>query len=390
VISALVTGAKHIAYRDSKLTQLLQDALGGNAKTVMVATLGPASYNYDETLSTLLYATRARDIKNAPKVNEDRKDALLNQLKAQIELLKKQLSEQNANANCDGMVSNVIDGDFLKEAEAKHRKKIEELMASKSMNEDQKANMKAKLDSELERQKQVKAESDELQRKIQQMEKTVLVGGVNLVDKAKQQEEEIRAHESRMRRQQEEQKRLADARKQEETEILMAEKRYGSLKEELVEKGKKIEKIRSLIKHMEESIEDLQVQFEREKEVDSQTLRTVQKEYALLKMIADSFIPADRLALIEKHAEYDDVNQRWVLPFLEKAGRHQKVEEIEEQAVFIHGIEGPMTLARQPTPSTPLIDVKKAAQALKMRKRAAQHALNEFALVPDIVAQKPK
>jgi hypothetical protein len=108
-------------------------------------------------------------------------------------------------------------------------------------------------------------------------------------------------------------------------------------------------------------------------------------------MIADSFIPSDRLALIERHAKYDDENQRWVIPFLEKAGRHQKVEEVEEQAVFIQGIEGPMTLSRQPPPPpTPTIDVKRAAQAQKKRKMAAKHALNEFALVSDIVAQRPK
>jgi kinesin family protein 3/17 len=390
VISALVTGAKHVAYRDSKLTQLLQDSLGGNSKTVMVATLGPASYNYDETLSTLLYATRAKDIKNAPKVNEDPKDALLNQLKAQIELLKKQLADQNENANCEGIEANIIDKDFLCEVEAKHRKQMEELMASKSMNEEQKAAMRARLDGEYERQKQVKAESDDLQRKIQQMEQTVLVGGVNLVDKAKQQEEEIRAHESRMRRQQEEQNRLADARKQEDTEILMAERRYGSLKEELTEKSKKIEKIKGLVKHLEESIEDLQVQFEREKEVESQTLRTLQKEYALLRMIAESFIPADRLALIEGQAAYDDANQRWLIPHIEKAGRHQIVEEVEEQHVFIQGIDGPMKLSQKLIAIPATVDVKKAAQALKKRKIAAKHALNEFALVPELVASKPK
>ena len=59
VISALVDGkSKHIPYRDSKLTRLLQDSLGGNTKTLMVACLSPADNNYDETLSTLRYANR--------------------------------------------------------------------------------------------------------------------------------------------------------------------------------------------------------------------------------------------------------------------------------------------------------------------------------------------
>merc|ERR1719158_2045732 len=70
VISSLVDGkAKHIPYRDSKLTRILQDSLGGNTKTTMIANCGPADYNYDETLTTLRYANRAKNIKNKPKIN---------------------------------------------------------------------------------------------------------------------------------------------------------------------------------------------------------------------------------------------------------------------------------------------------------------------------------
>lgn len=67
----------HIPYRDSKLTRLLQDSLGGNTKTVMIANVGPADWNYDETLSTLRYARRARNIRNQPRVNEDPKVSAL-------------------------------------------------------------------------------------------------------------------------------------------------------------------------------------------------------------------------------------------------------------------------------------------------------------------------
>jgi kinesin family protein 3/17 len=85
VIKALVNGtSKHIPYRDSKLTRLLQDSLGGNTKTVMIAAISPASYNYEETLSTLRYADRAKQIKNKPRINEDPKDALLKQYESEI------------------------------------------------------------------------------------------------------------------------------------------------------------------------------------------------------------------------------------------------------------------------------------------------------------------
>jgi len=96
VISALVEGkGKHIPYRDSKLTRLLQDSLGGNTKTVMIACVSPAEDNYDETLSTLRYANRAKNIKNKAKINMDPKDALLKQYQDEIQKLKDLLRNQN-------------------------------------------------------------------------------------------------------------------------------------------------------------------------------------------------------------------------------------------------------------------------------------------------------
>lgn len=102
VISALSEGgAKHIPYRDSKLTRLLQDSLGGNTKTLMVAAISPADYNYDETLSTLRYANRAKNIKNKPKINEDPKDTMIREYKEEIEKLRKMLADQAAMLSGD-------------------------------------------------------------------------------------------------------------------------------------------------------------------------------------------------------------------------------------------------------------------------------------------------
>lgn len=69
--------ATYVPYRDSNLTRILQDSLGGNAKTVMIANIGPADYNMDETINTLRWASRAKHIKNKPRINEDPKDAML-------------------------------------------------------------------------------------------------------------------------------------------------------------------------------------------------------------------------------------------------------------------------------------------------------------------------
>ncbi|KAH7934913.1 hypothetical protein HPB52_001985 [Rhipicephalus sanguineus] len=84
--------SKHIPYRDSKLTRLLQDSLGGNTRTLMLACISPADVNYDEALSTLRYASRAKNIQNRPCVNEDPKDALLREYRQELERLKQLLS----------------------------------------------------------------------------------------------------------------------------------------------------------------------------------------------------------------------------------------------------------------------------------------------------------
>ncbi|XP_061766551.1 uncharacterized protein kif16bb isoform X3 [Nerophis ophidion] len=77
-----------IPYRDSVLTWLLKDSLGGNSKTTMIATISPADLHYAETLSTLRYASRARNIVNSPTVNEDSSVKLIRELQSEVTRLK--------------------------------------------------------------------------------------------------------------------------------------------------------------------------------------------------------------------------------------------------------------------------------------------------------------
>ncbi|XP_047966623.1 kinesin-like protein KIN-5C [Salvia hispanica] len=89
VINALVEHGGHIPYRDSKLTRLLRDSLGGRTKTCIIATVSPAVHCLEETLSTLDYAHRAKNIKNKPEVNQKMmKSTLIKDLYGEIERLK--------------------------------------------------------------------------------------------------------------------------------------------------------------------------------------------------------------------------------------------------------------------------------------------------------------
>ena len=90
VISALSDGLQHVPYRDSKLTRILKDSLGGNSHTLMIACVSPADTNYEESLNTLRYADRARKIKNKAVINRDPVQAELISLRKELQMLRAQ------------------------------------------------------------------------------------------------------------------------------------------------------------------------------------------------------------------------------------------------------------------------------------------------------------
>ena len=92
VINAL-TDAKnaHIPYRDSKLTRILQESLGGNSKTCLIITCSPSSFNENETLANLRFGMRAKTVKNKPKVN---KELTVAELKIMLDKYEKMLEDR--------------------------------------------------------------------------------------------------------------------------------------------------------------------------------------------------------------------------------------------------------------------------------------------------------
>ncbi|XP_050217282.1 kinesin-like protein KIN-4A [Mercurialis annua] len=106
VISALGDEKKrkegvHVPYRDSKLTRLLQDSLGGNSKTTMIACISPADINAEETLNTLKYANRARNIQNKPVVNRDPMSSEMLRMRQQLEYLQAELCARGGGSSSD-------------------------------------------------------------------------------------------------------------------------------------------------------------------------------------------------------------------------------------------------------------------------------------------------
>lgn len=167
VINSLVERSPHIPYRESKLTRVLQDSLGGQTKTCIIATISPARVSLDETLSTLEYASRAKSIKNKPKVNQTMsKQALIKDYIREIERLR---SDLVASRSKNGVYMTADSLKLLEDENESRRVLVEE----------QKLRMEA-LESQVRRHKK---QNEDFETKIEEMTEELEVRKEELADK---------------------------------------------------------------------------------------------------------------------------------------------------------------------------------------------------------------
>ncbi|KAA0154637.1 hypothetical protein FNF28_06813 [Cafeteria roenbergensis] len=145
VITALVEQRGHVPYRDSKLTRLLRDSLGGRTKTTIIATVSPSACSIEETLSTLDYALRARSIKNRPEANQRMtKRQLLRDFSTEIDHLRSMLQ---AARDKDGVYLPAGTYEEITNARASAEMQLEELKELHAVHEEEAARMQEELAS---------------------------------------------------------------------------------------------------------------------------------------------------------------------------------------------------------------------------------------------------
>jgi kinesin family protein 3/17 len=160
VIASLTEGRPHIPYRDSKLTRILEDSLGGNCKTTMMAMISPALEAFAESLSTLKFANRAKNIKNEARINEDLdQKSLLRRYERELKQLRAQLEERSRS---------VVDQRRLLELDEQRRRAEEDKMAAIRALEAR--------SREFMREKQ---EKKRLEERIQLLQGQIMMGGPN-------------------------------------------------------------------------------------------------------------------------------------------------------------------------------------------------------------------
>jgi chromosome segregation ATPase len=197
-LSSRQAGA-HVSYRDSKLTRLLQDSLGGNAITYMIACVTPAEFHLSETLNTVQYAQRARAIQIKPKiqqVNDDSdKQVAIDRLRAEVAFLRQQIHSTEGADRRNGNVQERIDRPNEREVELqnqlldvqesytalsqRHAKAISELAKSGDTNEDAAMNHTSG-ESSVERLKRSRANQEQIEQMVLEYEKTIQILESNL------------------------------------------------------------------------------------------------------------------------------------------------------------------------------------------------------------------
>ncbi|XP_077388014.1 kinesin-like protein KIF3A isoform X2 [Festucalex cinctus] len=348
VISALVDGkSTHVPYRNSKLTRLLQDSLGGNSKTLMCANIGPADYNYDETISTLRYANRAKNIKNKARINEDPKEALLRKFQKEIEDLKKKLEEGEEISGSEGSGSDEPDqgdeeggdaGQGRRRRRGKKKISPEKIVEMQAKIEEERKALEAKLDMEEEERNKAKAELEKrekdllkaqqehhlLREKLSALEKKVIVGGVDLLAKAEEQEKLLEESNSELEERRRRAERLRKELEEKEQERLDIEEKYTNLQEEAQGKTKKLKKVWSMLMAAKSELADLQQEHHREIEGLLENIRQLSRDLRLQMLIIDNFIPQEYQEMIEKYVNWNEDIGEWQLKCVAFTGNNMR------------------------------------------------------------------
>ncbi|XP_017602271.1 PREDICTED: kinesin-like protein KIF3A isoform X1 [Corvus brachyrhynchos] len=315
VISALVDGkSTHVPYRNSKLTRLLQDSLGGNSKTMMCANIGPADYNYDETISTLRYANRAKNIKNKARINEDPKDAMLRQFQKEIEELKKKLEEGKKKVSPDKMV----------EMQAKIEEERKALETKLDMEEEERNKARAELEKREKDLLKAQQEHQSLLEKLSALEKKVIVGGVDLLAKAEEQEKLLEESNMELEERRKRAEQLRKELEEKEQERLDIEEKYTNLQEEAQGKTKKLKKVWTMLMAAKSEMADLQQEHQREIEGLLENIRQLSRELRLQILIIDNFIPQDYQEMIENYVHWNEDIGEWQLKCVAYTGNNMR------------------------------------------------------------------
>lgn len=317
-------------------TVLYQDSLGGNTKTVMIANIGPADYNFDETISTLRFAQRAKQIQNKPTINEDAKDTTMRQYNDEIQRLKKALADAGnaVQSNDDDIMNNNLSLDSTLPRQfgpvtLNGRKVIVDKIVEKviqegvtdddvaKLSEEQKQQLhaleqqyKSQYNDIQQRALQVKQQTEHLQQtikdkmyetelrrqqridmehKLQQIEQQMVVGKTidQTIHKTKQNIEQ-----NKLRLIQEQQHQLDIQRSLQEKQIVQNQliQQYENIDNELQNKNTKLQQLYSKYTDLKNTFNNIQADIQNERNTMLDSIRDLYKDISYKDYVLNNFV----------------------------------------------------------------------------------------------------
>ena len=280
VINALTDqkGRIHVPYRDSKLTRLLEDSLGGNCKTTMLAMISPAHESFSESLSTLHFAQRAKKIKNRPVINEDLNNrALIRQYELELRNLRNELEQKNKMLQSNELVMQLQE---------------EKEQALQDKNEAIRELEKASRQYLLEREEKLN-----LEKKIQMMNSQMITGGHKIEETPQFKsalKNQLQKYESKIQEiEKEKEKMFEDIHESEQYKDIL-----NKQKDIMIALSNKLNERDEIIANLEEQLEILNDQ---ETNLNNYSMRINQLEALLIK----NKIPFSNLPKLKKNEDND-------------------------------------------------------------------------------------
>jgi len=372
VISGLVQGGKHIPYRDSKLTKLLTDSLGGNTKTLMITNVGPALKNYEETLNSIRYANQAKSIKNKPRINEDPKDAKLREIQEEITKLKEYLKSitngkegLNFNDIFKGEITENMKSQMMKQMmdekqklEERHREEMEKIIQMRQISEEERARLLDQVRKHEEEENREREEKQRLLEKISSIKGKIIQGQKTKEEYLRVQKElqKKREENERMKKQQFSLKQEAE---DADIEKGLLEKKYASQKEELKEKEDLITKISRRYHQLKGEYEEYIESYNNQIKSLTEENNELQSQIELNNLTVTSYFGAEMMAKLNDCLVYNaytdsfKINEKapkdMMMLFEEFMGMKEIQEKMyspddvdeHEEALFLYGTTTP-------------------------------------------------
>ncbi|GAV03422.1 hypothetical protein RvY_13848 [Ramazzottius varieornatus] len=326
VINALVEKSSHVPYRDSKLTRLLQDSLGGNSKTIMVANIGPASYNVEETLSTLRYANRAKNIKNTPHINEDPKDAKLREYLDELSALRAKLASRSSNGSTSAIrngqlnLADVDDEEATEDesyisAQQALNKERNAMLADTGLNEQEKRQLAEDFARKEEALKGREVERQELRAKVESIEERMLRGHlVSVRERLSAQEEDLRRKQQELDEQERRESDVIAALDREHRDVAQKNSTVSVLKANIDVTKAKTAKLQAEQEELRKAIKEEEALARSIGHTQVEEVQQLQQREALLWTMINYFVPANSWEPLLEGAAYSARRRDWSLP----------------------------------------------------------------------------